>query len=261
MRVLSEFLTCAFGGGRNGAYLFGLYELGIKPNLITFADTGTRGKRDSEKPETYEAIDRMEDWLQKHMGMGITWVHKDSMYDSLYDNAIRTHTLPSLAYGWHSCSEKWKIQPQEKFHNAIPECRAIWKAGNKVRKIIGYHAGEPHRAKITENEKYLFWYPLIEWGWDTNDCLDAFARHGLPPPVKSACYFCPASTKAEVLKLSQEEPELFAKAVALETNAENLRSVKGLGRRWSWSELVRINGEQLKLIPEAPEINCVCFDE
>ena len=34
-----DFLACAVGGGRNMAYLLGLYEQGIRPDLMTFADT------------------------------------------------------------------------------------------------------------------------------------------------------------------------------------------------------------------------------
>jgi len=48
-----DFLDCAFGGGRNGAYLLGLYERGTRPDLIKFADTG------EEKPETYNHTDEL----------------------------------------------------------------------------------------------------------------------------------------------------------------------------------------------------------
>jgi hypothetical protein len=58
---------------------------------------------------------------------------------------------------------------------------------------------------------------------------------GLPVPVKSACYFCPASKKAEITWLREHHPELLERALEIERNAQaKLTSVKGLGRSFSW---------------------------
>jgi hypothetical protein len=54
-------------------------------------------------------------------------------------------------------------------------------------------------------------------------------------PLKSACFFCPASKKQEILWLRERHPELLERALAIERNARaTLRSVKGLGRSFSW---------------------------
>ena len=59
----------------------------------------------------------------------------------------------------------------------------------------------------------------------------------MPLPGKSSCYFCPASTKPEIDELKAKHPALYARALAMEDNAmDNLKSVKGLGRRFSWRE-------------------------
>ena len=40
-----------------------------------------------------------------------------------------------------------------------------------------------------------------------------------------------------------------------------LQTVKGLGRHWSWRELIQIqNPAQLAALPEAPQMACACFD-
>jgi hypothetical protein len=170
--------------------------------------------------------------------------------------------LPSAAYGFRSCSDKWKIQPQDRFMNNYPPAIEFWKAGLKIKKAIGYDAGESRRGSgLVEDKKYIYWFPLVDWGWFLEDCQSAFTRHGLPIPPKSACYYCPSSTKSEVLKLSRDHPELFDRAVTMERNAmPSLVTIKGLGRLWSWKELVEIDSLQLDLLPEAPEMNCVCFD-
>lgn len=249
-------LAVAFGGGRNGAMLLGMYEHGIAPDIITFADTG------GEKPETYDAVERMSKWCEEKLGISIVTVHKNSMYASLEDNCLSKEMLPSAAYGFRSCSDKWKIQPQDAYRNKHSGCRAVWGRGEKVTLAIGYDAGESRRGQnLTETAKYIYWFPLIEWGWDLDECKAAYVRHGLPEPVKSACYYCPSSTKKEVVALAIQHPDLFQRAVDMERNAApNLTTVKGLGRHWSWEGLVQISNQQMELLPEAPQMACACFD-
>ena len=309
-----NFLAVACGGGRNMAMLIGMYEKGIRPDVITLADTGsTEGdptRRDGEKPETYAVLDEFSDWCEERFDCPIRRVYKRSKYKSLYDNCLQTKTLPSAAYGLRSCSDKWKIQPQERFMNNYAPVVAIWnvcqncgkdkKTGHvakfskpmtgegkrklvrfcrtdnpvfdihepttffyptAITKAIGYHAGEQSRIdKAHDDEKYKLWFPLMEWGWYTEECIAAFKRHGLTVPIKSACYFCPSSTKEEVVWLHDNHPDLFARAVALEDNAEDLRTVKGLGRHWTWKELMQIAPADRKALPNPSKMNCVCLD-
>jgi hypothetical protein len=250
-----DLLAVLCGGGRNSAMIIGMYEKGIMPDIITFADTG------GEKTETYRAVERLSKWCDVHLGQTILVVNKDSMYESLEDQCLRTHTLPSVAYGWRSCSDKWKIQPQDKLMNHFPPALEVWARGGKVTKALGYDAGERRRGEnIEESDKYVFRFFLKEWDWYLEDCIEAFVRHGLPVPPKSACFYCAASTKAEVRKLSREDPALFSRAVAIERNAENLQTVKGLGRHWKWEDVAAADESQFKLFPEAPQITCTCMD-
>lgn len=306
---MPDMLSVAFGGGRNSAMLLGMYEHGIVPDIITFANTGRADRAEGEKPKTYENVDRMSRWCESHFGIPITEVFKRSQYKSLYDQSMRTASLPSAAYGLRSCSDKWKIQPQDRFMNNYGPAITHWNTclmcsrlkdahlivyvkdglgkkvkgtngrflfsrpcfnqsievftGSKITKAIGYDAGELRRATIQENDKYRYRYFLIEWGWYLEDCIAAYKRHGLPVPVKSACYYCPSSTKEEVIKLHDENPELFESAVAMEDNAianGNLTTVKGLGRHWSWRELLAKTQQERDVLIQAPPMSCVCFD-
>lgn len=77
----------------------------------------------------------------------------------LEEECLRSHTLPSIAYGFKKCSLKHKIGTQEKFCNNYPPCREEWAAGRRVYKYIGYDAGETrriqHAAPADEaNKKY-----------------------------------------------------------------------------------------------------------
>jgi hypothetical protein len=49
--------------------------------------------------------------------------------------------------------------------------------------------------------------------------------------MKSACFYCPVSKKPEILWLREHHPELLARALAIEHDAQpKLASVKGLDR-------------------------------
>lgn len=254
--MAEDFISVACGGGVNMAMLLGMHERGIQPSVITFADTK------GEKPGTYASIDAMNKWCEVHFGVPITTLTKTSIYESLEDQCLKTGTLPSAAYGFRSCSDKWKIQPQNKFRNNLPAAREVWASGRKVLVTLGYDAGESRRGEsMQEDSKYRYRFPLKEWGWFREDCVAAFGRHGLSVPPKSACFYCPSSTKKEVIALSEEHPDLFARAVEIERNAAaGLKTVKGLGRHWTWEELVASSKDQFQMFPETTPMNCTCFD-
>ncbi len=168
----------SFGGGTNSAaLLIGLYKHKIPIDLITFADTG------AEHPHTYQFIEIINQWLAEHGMPQITVVQYVDRYGnrlSLETECLRSHTLPSIAYGHKRCSQKHKIAPQEKFCNHYAPCREV---------------------------------------------------------CKSSCFFCPSMKKQEILYLKEHYPDLFNRAATLEENAmPYLKTVKGLGRSYSWKE-------------------------
>lgn len=188
----------------------------------------------------------MNRWLLCHEMPPITVVEnvdRDGNRFSLETECLRSHTLPSIAYGYKRCSQKHKIGPQEKFCNHYPPCREEWARGGKVNRYIGYDAGEQRRYAHSQSynladKKYLNRYPLIEdWHWDREDCIRAIQAAGLPLPGKSSCFFCPSMKRGEIETLKRQYPDLYRRAVALEENAlPYLKSVKGLGRNYAWSE-------------------------
>jgi hypothetical protein len=229
----------AYGGGTNSAALVvGMVERGMKPvDLILFANTG------GEKPHTYDHLKTMSEYLAAHGWPAITVVQRvrrDQTPTTLEERSLETRTLPSLAYGFKTCSQKFKLQPQDKFCNHYAPFKAHWKAGGLVTRCIGYDFAETRRwmnAPIEVDHKYRNAFPLVEWEWVRQDCVDAILRAGLPLPGKSSCFYCPASTTGDIDTLRATYPVLFHRALAMEANAApNLKSVKGLGRRFNWAE-------------------------
>ena len=241
--IVGQPLVVSFGMGTDSmAVLCLLHEWGIRPDLIQFADVGSE-LDPNEKPETYAFIEHAQEWFAKVGFPDLTLVRNAdaSKYDSLLDNCERMDMLPSLAYGGKSCSLKWKVAAMEKFVNSWEPAQLAWKRGVKVLRAIGYDASpaDMRRAKIREDDKYAYVYPLRDNGITRPTCKEIIARHGLPQPGKSACFFCPASKRDEVIDIAQRLPRQTARALRLEARAENMRgfqSTKGLGRNWNWRD-------------------------
>ena len=253
----------SFGGGTNSAaMIIGMYLREIPIDLILFADTG------GERRHTYDFIEKFDAWLTARGLPEVTFVQyhtKDGERLTLEQECLKSGTLPSIAYGFKKCSLKHKIGTQEKFCNHDERCKAIWKAGGKVDKYIGYDAGETrriqHAAPVDEaNPKYKNHYPLYSWGWTREECVRVIERAGLPKPGKSSCFFCPSMKKAEIIDLYENERDLFDRALAIERGAAaTLTSVKGLGRKWSWESLIGAYEEEKAL--DAAQISLFDFIE
>jgi hypothetical protein len=217
------------------------------PLAILFADTG------GERPYTYQHINSFSWWLQERGYPPITTVRVEK--ETLEEMCLRLGVLPSVAYGWKTCSARFKVEPQEKWLRNSPQVRAEWEAGRTITKVIGFEYGEERRVRPSKDPRMVNRYPLIEWRMDREACLQSIRSEGIELPGKSACFFCPNSKKAEILALRVANPDLYNRAIAMEANATKNTQVKGLGRSWAWSWLT----EQSKVIDPSAE-NCDCFD-
>jgi hypothetical protein len=132
-------------------------------------------------------------------------------------------------------------------------------------KAIGLDAGEGHRLTWArpapgadrkpsreawlDEHVFTYWYPLHDWGMDRAACEESIRAAGLPVPPKSACFFCPASKRAEILWLRDRHPALLDRALAIERAAlPSLTTVKGLGRSFAWAEYLAA-ADRLPLFP------------
>lgn len=246
-------VVAAFGGGVDStAMLIGMVERGEPVDLILFADTG------GEKPHTYEHVQRFSDWLVMQDYPAIVTVRAPNT--TLEADVLKRQSLPSIAFGFKTCSQRFKTEPCDKYVRNWQTAKDAWARGEKLTKLIGYDVGEGHRAKDFNDDKWTVRYPLIEWGWDRQDAEEAIQRAGLPLPGKSACFFCPSSKKHEILELKKRYPSLMERALAMEANAE-LTAVKGLGRDFAWRDLIDFAERQLDMFPESRiEIDCGCYD-
>jgi hypothetical protein len=274
-------IAVSYGGGVDStAMLIALYRAGIKPDIITFADVG------GEKPETITYVKKMDEWLLSVGFPKITWCRKIPLsstgYKDLEGNCLSNETLPSLAFGMKSCSIKWKHTPQD---YALKGCKSgpmkcdphsTWidsqKTSRKIVKLIGYDNGKAdlRRSKNLKHEDkdFIFVYPLQQLGWDRKKCIEAITEEGFAVPIKSACFFCPASKIWELYWLAAEHPDLMERALKMEMVAmtghhtrfssiemgagflemigygskwPSSKTTVGLGRSFAWNHFARIN--------------------
>lgn len=241
--------VASYGGGTNStAMVVEWVRLELPLAAVVFADTG------AEKPETYEFVRLFSDWLVSHGYPAIVVVKNDGMHGSLERECLTNGCLPSATFGYSSCSDKYKLRPFRK-----------WLKGaglQNVTVLLGFDAGEPGRKSraLKYASGYGKEFPLIEWGWSRKRCVAAIEQAGLPLPGKSACFFCPNTKPDEILKLQTYHPDLIERAIAIEDNAD-LRSIKGLGRAWSWKNFVCADDAQQKLFGNVCMGQpCGCYD-
>ncbi|MFZ3481658.1 hypothetical protein [Sphingomonas sp. 3-13AW] len=204
---------------------------------VLFADTG------SEKPTTYLYLELFGRWLEDR-GVPLTVVRYQPQryknyppYRTLDENCFTNGTLPSIAFGFSSCSQKWKIAPQNKWTESWKPALDIWEAGGKVTKLIGYDCSPADMRRYAEREgytddRYHYRYPLREWGWKRADCEERIRQAGLPVPPKSACWMCTATKPHELHNSGDYPPSLLRRIVLMEARAApRLRTTEGLWRK------------------------------
>ena len=233
--IVDQPVVVAWGVGTDStAMIIEMVENGERIDIVLTADTG------DEKPLTYLYRWLFAKWLEDR-GVRVVVVRYEPKrfkhwppYASLSENCFTNGTLPSISFGRHSCSQKWKIEPQDAWVETWEPAVACWAAGGKVKKLIGYDAGSRDAKRYAHaeghlDERYEYDYPLRRWGWDRAACERRILAAGLPLPGKSACFHCGASQPWEIRELPVFQ---LRRIVLMEARAKpRLRNVEGLWRK------------------------------
>lgn len=238
------------------ALLLELVGQGRPPDLVPTADPG------AEKPETYEYLSMMQKWMdargiENHVVRYVTRRFKNfPPYEDLAGSLLTNGCLPSISFGRHSCSLKYKVNPQNTFIKTWAPAAEAWARGEKVVRYIGYDAGKrdtqryAHAATI-DDPLFDNQYPLRDWLWDRAACEARIREEGLPVPPKSSCVFCLGMSSEEVRAL----PAYWLRMIVLieARAAPRLRTVEGLWRRSTRSRPGRMTDfiRAEALLPEA----------
>ncbi|MCG2841271.1 hypothetical protein L6Q21_09790 [Sandaracinobacter sp. RS1-74] len=227
-------VVAAWGMGLDStAMIIEWVSRGLRLDAVLTADTG------AERPETYEYLPLFQRWMNargipNHI---VRYVPKRFKhwppYFTILENCLTNATLPSASFNRKSCSQKWKIAPQDKWVEQWPPAQATWRRGGKVLKLIGYDASPADSRRYDHSLgrtdlRFDYRYPLREWNWDRLACARRIRAEGLPVPVKSSCFICAAMKTEEVASLPRWCLRLI---VLIEARAApRLRNVEGLWR-------------------------------
>lgn len=98
--------------------------------------------------------------------------------------------------------------------------------------------------------KYSYWYPLRDWGWARDECKKQIKAAGLPLPMKSSCFFCPAMKSDEIDWLVETHPELAMRILKMEAVARPyLGTTQGLWRSVPGGMTPHIHQKLAELVP------------
>ena len=199
----------SWGAGVNSTAIIALHILGKlegEPEIV-LANTG------GELPETYEYIETVSAIL-KASAWTVTILssrtHKELYVPSaagrdLYDYLWHYRMIPSVKR--RPCTYRYKMEPLKRYA-----------AGRAA--MVGMCADEKHRMRSTGWPPHL--YPLRDYS--RADCVELIEEAGLPQAHKTGCWFCTFQRKAGWLALYDDHPDLFQRAVELESQA----------RRWTF---------------------------
>jgi len=173
----------AFSGGVESTTMCILYGKGAK---AIWCDTG------AEHDEMYKRMDNVEERLKNlHKGdFEIIKIkpkakHKNKHYETLEGLVVAQKYMPSPMKRY--CTRQFKIQPIDKFLKTQGECELM----------IGFNADEQFTRDGNHGmvKSVNYTYPLVEDGYDRDDCEAILNLHGLHPnfPIymsRGGCRMC-----------------------------------------------------------------------
>lgn len=193
----------SFSGGKDStAMLIRMLELGMRVDRILFADTMY------EFPEMYDYIDKVDEYIKRFGDYKIEILQTEE-------------TLEKWMFGeWSRGRNKGEIRGFPRithpcYWNREAKAKILDKEGKGHYQYIGIASDEKHRQSKNKEED-MFVYPLIEWGWTEQDCLNYLEGIGLQNPLyetfdRLGCYWCPKQNVGSLEKLVQNYPDLWEK--------------------------------------------------
>jgi 3'-phosphoadenosine 5'-phosphosulfate sulfotransferase (PAPS reductase)/FAD synthetase len=201
----------SFSGGKDStAMVLKMLELNMTIDKIIFADTTL------EFPEMYEWINKIEEYI----GIPITRVSANHSWDSWFYGKFTKGRSEGIIRGFpFVVSPCWWTRDTK----IIPMTK---EQGKDNIIYIGIAADEKKRAQakqyIDKPNEYKF--PLIEWGWSEQDCVDYLKKKGMEHPLQSkfkrtGCWLCPKQSKASLISLYKHYPDLWEKLLQYEKDS------------------------------------------
>ena len=193
----------SFSGGKDStAMLLRMIELNYPIDKIIFADTTL------EFPEMYDWINRIEKLIKIHITR-VTAKHSwDDWFYGKFTKGKFKGEIRGFPYVVNKCwwSRDCKIMPMKN------------EQGQNNMIYIGIAKDEERRAEAKQYKDSIneYRFPLIEWGWTEDDCINYLKSRGLEHPLQSkfkrtGCWLCQKQSLKSLKSLYLHYPELWNK--------------------------------------------------
>jgi len=190
-----------FSGGKDSsAMLLRMIELDMPIDEIVFADTTL------ELPEMYEWMNYVEKFIKIRIHKLKPKYNFDEWFYGKFTkgkNKGRQRGFP-LVFG-KMCHLRGTFK--------VNQLTKIQKHNDYI--YIGIAKDEEHRTNVKtyKNKKYKF--PLIEWGWSEQDCMNYLKDNNFPFPFfnkkRTGCWLCPQQSLESLKTLMINYPKLWKK--------------------------------------------------
>jgi len=236
-----EIVVCFSGGKDSTAMLLRMMELEERIDYIIFADTGF------EYPELYDYIKRIE----KVIGREIIILKPKKSFDEWFFGKLVSGKNEGKMRGFPFYLGACYWMRESKYNTVRDFCK-----GKDVIKCYGIASDEENRVQKEKNLRY----PLIEWGWTEQDCVNYLNKKKLLNPLyinfkRLGCYFCPKQKDYFLWLTWKNYPELWKKIKYYEEE-----NIKGCQRNIFKKPVKRYELEwENGLVPKQPE-TYECFD-
>jgi hypothetical protein len=260
----------SFGGGRQSTAALVLAARGeLDVDVFVFANVGD----DAENPDTLEYVkNHSKPYAEAH---GLKLVEVQRKFRDGRDPSLRQQVLRQ-AHGAvipmrgslkgapfkRNCTVDWKIRVVVRYLKQELGWRPPWE------QMLGISWDESHRIhdpETLDDQGYVRRYPLCDLKVTVSDCKRIVADAGLPPPPRSACWFCPFHTLTEWAKLRMRRPDLFEASVELERIVSERTQRDGQGPSYMTPRLKPLNvvvpegAEQIGMFEDEPCTSGYCW--
>lgn len=188
-----------------------------KVDFIVHADTG------HEHQATYDFARQWTRWLSvegfevQTVRGGRTDVVREDWSNSVLIPAFSLDAEGNAGQVRRQCTHDWKVMPIRRFIREELARRKIKRAPGIVEMLMGISWDEASARMRDSDVAYITnEYPLVDLRMTRRDCLLWLERHNLPAPPKSACTFCPYSSKANWGALKRDGGPDWQEAVAVD---------------------------------------------
>jgi 3'-phosphoadenosine 5'-phosphosulfate sulfotransferase (PAPS reductase)/FAD synthetase len=196
----------SFSGGKDStAMLLRMLELGEQIDEIVFADTGF------EYPELYEYIKKIEEII----GRKITILNSDQkLWDKWFYGKVTRGQYKDKQRGFPFVVNPCWYMRESKL---IP-------LTNKQKEFDSICVGIAYDEQNRVGKDKRIRYPLIEWKWTEQDCVNYLNKKGLLNPLylnvaRLGCWHCPYQNKSCLYVLWKNYSDLWTKLKKYEADS------------------------------------------